>query len=588
MSTLDPIVLQETPPLFWLQGFDGVNVHDDRRTIGDQECAWLENFMPLGAGNARTMYDVSDTLYSGPGTIIYQFPFNIGATHYQALFFSDGSAKAVAVNGGAVTVIAGAGKFAVSPSLPACAQWGASGIVIVTAAAYYAWDGALASPGDPAPGWLSGLATPITVTGATNGTITINTTSSTAGLVIGMMITGTDIAPGTTVEGFTANTITLSQAATGTDAGLTFTIQWPMPTGIKGQAVEIFQNRSWVINGAQFSTSAPSNGADFSTADGGLTTKSTDGFLRTKFVNLKQSNGFLYIFGDSSVNVISNVQTSGSPATTTFNNQNVDPNTGLGWRDAIVAFGRALCFANPTGVYAMFGGAATKISDKLDRLFDKGKADFTTVTPTMFSVSIFSVKCIGFIFSTIDPTTSARRTIIALWNGAKWFIGSQSLTSIFGATLQEGADIEGWANDGTNVYQLFFKSSSTLQKKVVSKLWPGRSNLIKKTSKDIYVETADISGNGAVITGTLDSDTNASVAFTITANIIWVNAVSAVITFVNSLNKALQFISTPTGIQGKNANQAGMRLGITLQSTSPDFQLIGTGQSYNEESFYGR
>ena len=120
MAQLDGIIAKETPPLFYLQGFDGVNLHDDRRAIGDQECSWMENFIPLGAGNARTLYDNAIVLYTAAHTIVYDFSFNIGTTFYKALFLSNGSAVAVNLAGG-TTSMGGAGTFAVSPSLPACA-----------------------------------------------------------------------------------------------------------------------------------------------------------------------------------------------------------------------------------------------------------------------------------------------------------------------------------------------------------------------------------------------------------------------------------------------------------------------------------
>lgn len=589
MASLDQIVAKESAPQpFWLDGFQGVNLHDDRRSIGDEECAWMENFAPLGKGNARSMYDAATPIYAASLAIVYDFPFNIGAVFYHALFFSDGSAKAVAVVGGGVTVMAVAGTFAVSPSLPACAQWGASGIVIVTATGYYAWDGTLYSPGSAAPLWLSGQTAPFVTTGDTHTSTSVTNVASTSGVTDGMLITSNtgDIPAQTLVSAHTGATVTLSQAATGSNSAETLTFQWMMPNGITGTAVEIYQSRVWIVNGPHFSFSAPSNGSDFNTADGGGSATSSDGFLKTAYVNIKQSNGFLYLFGDGSINVISNVQTTGSPATTTFNNQNVDPQTGLGWRDAIAPFGRALCFANPNGVYALFGGAADKISEKIDYLFEKG--NFTTLKPTMFVCSVFRVRCLGLVLNTMDPTTKTQRNLLCLWDGKLWFIASQSLTTTFGTTMEINASAQGWANDGTHVYQLFATPSATLTKKVQTKLWPGRSNLIKKISKDVYVESDDLAGTGVTLTGTLDSDTNASRAFTITANINFINNSSGLITFVNNSSQALQFVSNPPGVQGSSANQAGNRLGLTLTSTSPDFVLIGLGETYNENAFYGR
>ena len=64
MPKLDETIGKESPGLFWLSGFQGINQHDDRRAIDDEECYWLENLAPLGAANARAMFDVDAPLYT--------------------------------------------------------------------------------------------------------------------------------------------------------------------------------------------------------------------------------------------------------------------------------------------------------------------------------------------------------------------------------------------------------------------------------------------------------------------------------------------------------------------------------------------
>ena len=78
------------------------------------------------------------------------------------------------------------------------------------------------------------------------------------------------------------------------------------------------------------------------------------------------------------MNVLSNVQTSGTPVTTTFNNQNVDPQIGTPWHNSVQAFGRGLVYANTTGVFALYGGAAEKVSDDLDGIFAQAMASLET------------------------------------------------------------------------------------------------------------------------------------------------------------------------------------------------------------------
>lgn len=669
---------------FWLRGFNGLNVHDDRRAIDDQECAWIENLIPLGNGNARAVYDASALLYTVPGglTIAYKFPFNINTAFYWAVFLSDGSAVVVTVATGAVTSMAGAATFNLTDGPPACAQWGNAGIVIIFptggSGGYYAWDGTLYSPGGTAPAWLSGLASAITTTGSTNqtaaassATVTISeaipgvvtwnahglansapvyftttgalpaplvvnqiyfvtaemtntfevsltpggsaittttagtgthtcysiaeteitNVANTSGIFVGMGITGVGIAAGTLVSAFTpgpAGTITLSQAATAANNSETFTMNWTMPTGLVGTAVEIYQSRVWIVNGANFSFSAPDNGADFSTADGGGSDTSSDGFLKTAFKNLKQSNGFLYLFGDASINVISNVQTGGTPTETTFSNQNVDPQVGLAWRDAIVSFGRALVFANPTGIYSLYGGSAEKISEKIDGLFIT--ANYTTITPTMFATTIFGTKCIGIVMNTEDPTTNTQRTIMALWNGKKWFIGSQGIAVSSASTMEQNSTPQAWGDNGASIFSIFATESFTLTKKIATKLWQSRKTPFTEISnRDIFVESNVFFNEttGVMWSGTIDSDVQPSVAFVFGGGDIFFQGAGP-ITFINGMGQTVQFVGYPPGVRGMSGGQAGFRLGMTMTTKSPDFTLIGVGMTYNDEQLYGR
>lgn len=514
-----PLPKSEIPKFFSLDKFEGLNQHDQRPAIGDQEMTWIENFIPLGSGNCRTLWAEGTALYttSGTLTINYQFEFNIGSSFYHALFLSDGSAVQVATDGTATT-IADASTFGTNVG---CAQWGASGLLIISSTGYYAWDTSLHSPGDTtSPDWLNG------------GTATA------------------------------------------------------MPTGITGSAIEVFQGRVWIADGAKVSFSAPNNGADFSTADGGGTITSSDSFLREEFVNLKQSNGFLYLFGDSSINVVSNVQTSGSPATTTFNNANVDPQTGLAWRDSLQAFGRALVFGNPSGIYALYGGAATKISEKLDMLF--ANADFSALTPSSFVAVIFGVKCYGLLFKTIDPFTGNTRAIVAMWDGKKFFLGSQIATLAMVSGQEMDSTLAAWGNDGTKLYPLMTTASATLKKKLQTKLWAGTSPIITKQALRAYVQAFDNSGEGFTLSGTADSDVGtADINLTGLLFVKWVNNSNVAVTWENNSSVIVGWSAATLGIIGADLAQSGKLLGFTIDSKSKDFTMVNLGMAYNDVTLYG-
>lgn len=45
-------------------GFKGLNTKPARMAIADQECFWLDNWMPLGKNNLRTLYDIGGAVYT--------------------------------------------------------------------------------------------------------------------------------------------------------------------------------------------------------------------------------------------------------------------------------------------------------------------------------------------------------------------------------------------------------------------------------------------------------------------------------------------------------------------------------------------
>lgn len=49
-------------------GFEGLNTKPTRPAIEDQQCFWLDNFMPLGKSNLRTLYDIGTPIFLAPIT----------------------------------------------------------------------------------------------------------------------------------------------------------------------------------------------------------------------------------------------------------------------------------------------------------------------------------------------------------------------------------------------------------------------------------------------------------------------------------------------------------------------------------------
>jgi hypothetical protein len=357
-----------------------------------------------------------------------------------------------------------------------------------------------------------------------------------------------------------------------------------LPSGLVGTYVEIFQSRVWIVNGAVCTYSAPSSLVNFSTSAGGGSFTSTDSFLRTAFYGIKQASGFLYTFGDSSINIISNVQTttpSGGSPTTTFNNSNSDPQTGTSWPNTLQAFGRALVFANSSGVFALYGSSAEKVSDALDGVF--AQADFTTLVPSAGVVTLYGIKCYAIQILTYDPS-GIKRPIMFLWDGKKWFAGSQNDNSMLLIAGQQAVSINNlWATDGTKVFQCFSTSSNTLTKQFSGKLWSATDFIFTKKALRAGIFTSD--NMATIYTYTLSVDNEyGSVVSNLSGNagFLWTNSSGAAFSWTNGVGSAFTWVTTGFAFSAADIVNAGRYLGLSFTTTANDITVIAATLGYEE------
>jgi hypothetical protein len=372
-----------------------------------------------------------------------------------------------------------------------------------------------------------------------------------------------------------------------------------MPYGVSGSTMETFQGRVWIANPAQspystvppggnFQVSAPGSVTDFATSAGGVQFTNTDSFLQTQYVGLKQSNGYLYLFGDSSVSVISGVNTSGTPPTTTFSYQNVDPDTGLDFRDSITSFGRSILFANNTGIYGLYGGAVTRISDKLVGLFQNAVFGPVTgaVTPSSSLATLFDIKHFLMLMTVKDPDTGVLENVMATWNEKTWTLTTQSVNLTYISVYHSGSLYTVYGTDGTKLYPLFQAPSSTLVKRLDTKLYGGNQPFMIKDWDGLYVAAQDkSSGNSgitmatsAVVSGlSQQSSYDPSVPDQAVTDTLIMNQTIS----INS--PAPYFATWATGTGGLPF----VNLGLRFTSSSPDFVLNHLVISYTDDRFIG-
>jgi hypothetical protein len=357
-----------------------------------------------------------------------------------------------------------------------------------------------------------------------------------------------------------------------------------MPYGISGSAMETFQSRVWISHpyqavisngvtqlGGSFNLSAPDSFSDFATSDGGVNFVSTDSFLRAAYTNMKQSNGYLYPFGDSSVSVISNVQSSGTPSSTTFNYQNTDPQVGTSWRDSCIPFSRTVLFGNPFGIYGLYGGAVTKVSSKIDQIFTNGVYPPTTgaLLPSSAIANIYSKKIAIQLMSFQDPFTQAVVNKMVCWDEKDWFIASQSANLIFIGPQEINSTITAWGTDGVNLYPLFQNPSPTLPKKISTKFYGVQDMVVKKEAYTFMFQGQDQTTAFAGIYLNVNIDTN------------FTDPNTGLNSYPLPAPISIQApIPTNPFYSARSGDIYAMNIGMTIASTSPDFVINYMGIGY--------
>jgi hypothetical protein len=457
----------------WPEG--GINQSTRRSTIGDVDCWWLENFFPLADGELRTAWGPSAPIYTAPPglSILRIFLATLNGTDvYCYNFMSDGTIRAVNVATGAVTNLLGAQWGPTTPPYYADLKvWTPTqvgnttgqigGLLIGSPAGYYAVDAnfTVTGPGATAPAWLTGGATP----------------------------------PG----------------------GGSFV----MPSGLPGiYSLEVYNQRMWVQGQTVHSFSAPENGADFSAAGGGGSYPYNGDQLTVSFMDQAATAGFLYQFGDSMTQWLSNIQLVGQvaattnppsvtqPFTTQFQLSNYNPQIGQRFPRPVGKWLQALAVYDLAGVYLLDGsGQMTWLTQKVNNTWVT--IDPANPIPTCCPVHVFGQRWLLFNGTYTDPWKVNRNLILA-WNGQIWTATSQryNLTNI--NYHEQDSCITAYGTDGNVLVQLFAQPDPQLEKRLSTKAYNNKNSLMIKNWKRAFVHLHDMAGEpeGSFITGTFSTE----------------------------------------------------------------------------------
>jgi hypothetical protein len=357
-----------------------------------------------------------------------------------------------------------------------------------------------------------------------------------------------------------------------------------MPFGISGTTLETYASRVWIANGSTVVFSAPASAVDFSTQNGAGAFSSTDSFLRQSWQRLIQTNGFLYLLGDSSINYISGVSTTSTTNATTgvttvvtsFSNLNVDPQVGATWPLSAKVFGRRIMFGNNFGIHVCFGGSVEKVSTPLDGVYAT-VPNFAGFSASSAVAQIFGLQIFMTLLPIIDPISGQQVNKLLMWNGQHWFSSTQEITLTQVETLEINSQLTAYGTDGTVIRPMFQTPSTTLNKVVQSKLWPDPGYWCTKMARRLYGMVDYVNAQNSLLNMSVDSNiVGNSVNVTVpSSQLVWSNNAGNPITWTNASSATIIWEMAGINVFGPYAvSTSGPLMGLTLQTQAADLILL--------------
>lgn len=365
-----------------------------------------------------------------------------------------------------------------------------------------------------------------------------------------------------------------------------------------GQHIATFSGRVWVSNNRTVSFSAANSYNDYRSGGGntGGTFIVTDETLHSSIQQLTSANNFLYIFGTSSVNVISDVRV--VSGVTLFTNTNLSTGVGTPFPLSATIFGRAVFFAAVTGFQALYGSSAQKISNELDGIFPLISGLTTPAAlgsaPTISAgvVSLNNILCLCFLFRYSDPQLGSVRPLLAVFFDGKWFVASQGTNSGIGSlTLICDNDVDGenklyGLDSSGNIYELFADASAEVPYRWQTALWDFGAPVMFKQGIKAGIGV-NFSSQAATATVALDTESSSN-SFTLVGGngLVFVGLGGAPIIWTPP-SPPITWLSGGYVLLQSDVTNIGRYLGLTVTGNAIDATFTLALLEYNYRSQWG-
>ena len=553
-----------------VKDFKGINTKNNRTVIDNGEFSWLENVQPIGFGNLKIVPG-NDQLanVAFAANVTFLGSVNINNTEYALAFQDNGSAQYVNIPAGTVGNLAPANTF--SNSNVMITQWrNERALIIDPVKGYKTWDGINLHS--------IGSINTITINNAGSGYLTSNTTVTfgAPNEANGVQATGTVVVVANAVSevivteagtGYTtAPTVTIAGA--GTNANVTCTI-----LNQSGSDIATFSGRTWIAQDRTVYYTAADTYNDFINLTAGFITLS-DSTLRTVITRILSANNFLYVFGEDSINVFSDVRIDSTTGTSLFTNTNVSASVGSSLKHAIFPYFRSVLFMNEYGVYALVGATTTKISDPLDGIFPRINFGLEISGGQCL---INNILCAVFNFKFNDSGTE--RWLQAAFFERKWFFTNQLTNCYYVVPAVNSGFLNLYGSTGKNFYQFYEDELNPVAMILETALLPMGDPIRDKQALKIGIE-ATLGSEPIIFDAYVDSESQQSPAIEFSNAVIWVNNSGTAISWSNYLSAILGWAGVNSAGSGyylykKDAKMFGKYLGITLEGNVTPFTING-------------
>jgi hypothetical protein len=347
-----------------------------------------------------------------------------------------------------------------------------------------------------------------------------------------------------------------------------------------GNAIAVYQNRVWIAQGRVLYYSAPGSFTDFTTADGGGSSSLIDPTLRSGVTALFAANGYLYVWGTSSINAISDlyIPTGASPPTPNFTNLNISAVVGTDQPYSIQTYGRLILFANRYGVWRLYGTSVDTISgaDPNNQYQSEisGTWQYVNFGQTVSGGQVISnnLLCSAFLIKRNSDPVFGSNTVICMYQGnaagGKWWTANWgAVTRITTAFVNNAPAL--FAYIGNVLYQLFAVTTASPPANIQPPLWDFSDPITAKEALRFGVGMSIFGATNASLALSLDTPGGSTVVqFTTAGNVLWVNSTSAIVSWVNSSSATVLWV--PSGFEtywSKAPQGFAKYVGMTLTTT---------------------